>query len=107
MNIGMMNSTSVWDVGKLSPAQNMKNLASGEKRSVEDSFGDVLTRALGKVNDLELKSDEMIQKMIVEPDKVNIHEVTALMSQAEMALSMTKAVTDRVVTAYREIVNLR
>jgi flagellar hook-basal body complex protein FliE len=45
--------------------------------------------------------------MITEPSKINIHDVTTLLSQSEMALSMTKAITDRVINAYREITSLR
>lgn len=77
------------------------------KANVVESFGDTFTSALGKVNNLQVQSDKMVQKMITQPGKVNIHEVTTLLSQAEMSLSMTKAITDRVVTAYREITNLR
>ncbi len=78
----------------------------GETNVVE-SFGKVLSKALGEVNSLQNQSDKMVQMMITHPDKVNIHDVTTLMSQAEMSLSMTKVVTDRVINAYREITNLR
>lgn len=78
-----------------------------DKANVVESFGNAFSTALGKVNNLQVQSDKMVQKMITQPGKVNIHEVTTLLSQAEMSLSMTKAVTDRVITAYREITNLR
>ncbi len=78
-----------------------------DQPNVVESFGNVLTKALGQVNDIQIQSDKMVQTMITSPDKVNIHEVTTMLSQAEMALSMTKAVTDRVISAYRDITNLR
>ncbi|MDH4128066.1 MAG: flagellar hook-basal body complex protein FliE [Spirochaetota bacterium] len=89
----------------INPAMNIKS-KSNDKNVIE-SFGDVFSKALGQVNNLELKADTMVQTMITNPGKVNIHEVTALLSQAEMAVSMTKAVTDRVINAYRDITNLR
>lgn len=78
-----------------------------ENYNVIQSFGDAFKKALGEVNDLQLQSDGLVQKMITEPSKVNIHDVTMLLSQAEMSLAFTKAVTDRVINAYREITNLR
>ena len=89
----------------INPAVNSKS--NSKDRNIIESFGDVFSKALGQVNDLQLKSDSMAQMMITNPGKVNVHEVTTLLSQAEMALSMTKAVTDRVINAYREITNLR
>lgn len=78
-----------------------------ETKNIVGSFSEVLTRALSDVNELEVSSDQMIQKMIIEPQSVQLHELTTLLSQAEMALSMTKAITERVIQAYREITNLR
>ena len=85
----------------------VSNKSNSKDRNVIESFADVFSKALGQVNNLELKADAMTQTMITNPGKVNIHEITTLLSQAEMALSMTKAVTDRVINAYREITNLR
>jgi flagellar hook-basal body complex protein FliE len=45
--------------------------------------------------------------MIVEPESVSIHSVMIAAQKAELALSMAKAVSDRVVRAYTEITNMR
>ncbi len=103
MNISSMN-TPVFIREMITPSSPFK--VKDQPNAVE-SFGDVLNKALGQVNDLQVQSDKMVQTMITNPDKVNIHEVTTMLSQAEMALSMTKAVTDRVISAYRDITNLR
>ncbi len=83
------------------------NFVGQKKENPVESFGSLLKGALGKVNDLQINSDKMMQTMITNPGKVNIHDVTTLMSQAEMALAFSKTVTDRVVNAYREITSLR
>jgi len=101
MNVSAFNSESITNLLTLKSAE-----AKSESNPVE-SFSDVLKNAFFKVSDLQNKSDSMVQQMITNPGKVNVHDVTALMSQSEMALSFTKAVTDRVINAYREVTNLR
>lgn len=74
---------------------------------VEKSFGELLKNALKKVNDLQLKSDEMTTKMIVSPDEVNIHDVMITAQKAQLSLNFVKAIRDRVIRAYQEIMNMR
>lgn len=71
------------------------------------SFDTLLSKSFGKVNNLLIQSDKATQKMIVEPESVSIHTVMIAAQKAEMALSLAKAVTDRVVRAYAEITSLR
>jgi flagellar hook-basal body complex protein FliE len=73
----------------------------------ERSFGDLLLGALGSVNDSQLKSMDLTQQMITEPDSVNVHDVTIALAEANLALSMTKSIVDRALAAYREIINIR
>ncbi len=74
---------------------------------VEESFGKLLFGALNEVNSAQLKSMELTQKMITDPDSVNIHDVTIAIAKANLSLSMTKAIADRAIRAYREIINIR
>jgi len=73
----------------------------------EKSFGDLLFGALGSVNDSQLTSMDLTQKMITNPDSVNIHDVTIALAEANLALSMTKSIVDRAGAAYRESINVR
>ncbi|HOG65402.1 MAG TPA: flagellar hook-basal body complex protein FliE [Spirochaetota bacterium] len=74
---------------------------------VAKSFNSLLSDSFGKVNNLLVQSDRTTQQMIVEPESVSIHTVMIAAQKAEMALSLAKAVTDRVIRAYSEITNLR
>ncbi len=80
---------------------------SKKNEDVEKSFGALLNNALKRVNDLQIKSDEMTQKMIAYPDEVNIHDVMIAAQKAKMSLEFVKAIRDRVVKAYQEIINMR
>ena len=73
----------------------------------EASFGKLFFQSLGQVNDLQVRAQDLSQALITDPDSVDIHDVTVALAEANLALSMTKAIIDRAIRAYREIVNIR
>ena len=73
----------------------------------EEGFGRALAAALGQVNDLQTRSMTMAQAMVTDPDSVDIHDVTIALAEANLSLSMTKAIMDRAIRAYQEIINVR
>jgi flagellar hook-basal body complex protein FliE len=74
---------------------------------VSTSFADSLMKALGKVNDMQTDSEDLMQKMMFQPESVDIHTVMIAAQKAEVSLSFTKAVRDEAIRAYRELINLR
>ena len=74
---------------------------------VSESFSQVLNNAIGKVNNLQVDSEELTQKMIHEPESVDIHTVMIAAQKAEIALNFTKSVRDEAIRSYRELMNLR
>ena len=74
---------------------------------IEQSFGEMLMGALGNVNDSQLTAMDLSQKMVTDSSSVNVEEVTIALANANMALSMTKSIVDRALSAYREIINLK
>ena len=91
---------------------NSKHLAGvGEKPAgaadVESAFGELLLKALNQVNDSQVTAVDLAQQMITDPESVDVHDVTIALAEANLALSMTKAVVDRALAAYREIINVR
>ena len=73
----------------------------------EGDFGALLMNALNGVNDLQQESQDLAARMITDPDTVDTHDVTIAMAKANLAVSMTKAVVDRALQAYTNIINLR
>ena len=63
--------------------------------------------ALNKVNNLQVESDDLAQKMIYEPETVDIHQVMIAAQKAELAITFTKSVRDEAIRAYRDLINLR
>ena len=74
---------------------------------VTTSFADSLMKAVGKVNDLQIDSENLQGKMIYDPESVDIHTVMIATQKAEVALNFAKAVRDEAIRAYRELINLR
>ena len=82
-------------------------LKASKDDNVVNSFGKMLNNAMKKVNNLQIESGQLTNKMITEPNKVNIHEVMIAVQKAQFALNFTKAIRDRVVRAYQTIINMR
>ncbi|MEW5813889.1 MAG: flagellar hook-basal body complex protein FliE [Spirochaetota bacterium] len=70
-------------------------------------FGKILEDTLRGVNDLQQQSTALSQQMLVDPDSVDAHDVTIAMAKASTALSLAKAIIDRALKAYNEIINVR
>jgi len=75
--------------------------------SPEADFGKLLARAFNQVNELQHNSMELGQQLITDPESVDIHDVTIAMAEANLSLSMTKAIVDRALRAYKEIISTR
>src|SRR5271169_6155020 len=89
------------------PAASGAAFPGGQAGAAEQSFGDLLMGALGNVNDSQLNAMNLSQKMVTDPKSVNVEDVTIALADANLALSMTKAIVDRALAAYREIINIR
>jgi flagellar hook-basal body complex protein FliE len=80
---------------------------AAQNKGVEGNFGALLMNALGGVNDSQLKAMDLSKAMVTDPNSVNVEDVTIALADANLAISMTKAVVDRALAAYREIINVR
>jgi len=74
---------------------------------VSSSFAEVLKGAVNRVNNLQVDSETLNEKMVFEPESVDIHTVMIAQQKAELALTFTKAVRDEAIRAYRDLINLR
>lgn len=99
------------DIVKLARTNPAHIVGAGEaapsSKGVEQKFGDLLMSALGGVNDSQLNAMELSKKMVTDPSSVNVEDVTIALADANLAISMTKAIVDRALAAYREIINVR
>ncbi len=73
----------------------------------QSPFASLLLDSLNAVNAQQQTADALAVQAVVDPDSVNTHDVTIAAARANMSLSITKSVVDRVIQAYREIQNVR
>ncbi len=71
------------------------------------SFEDAMLQAMNGVNDDQLASSNAIERMLVDPDSIEAHDVTIAMAKANMSLNITRTVLDRVVRAWKDLINTR
>jgi flagellar hook-basal body complex protein FliE len=93
--------------GLLSTRAAEPQAAASPAEAAEGSFGSLFLRALGQVNDQQLRAQDLSQALVTDPESVDIHDVTIALAEANLSLSMTKAIIDRAIRAYREIINIR
>jgi flagellar hook-basal body complex protein FliE len=99
-----LNRTDPRHLGSFSAARVASKTSAA---SPEADFWQILASAFNQVNELQHNSMELGQQMITDPDSVDIHDVTIAMAEANLSLSMTKAIVDRALRAYREIISTR
>lgn len=74
---------------------------------LNSSFANALNQALGNVEELNQRSEDLTNKAIYEPDTVEAHEVLIAAQKSRFALNLTKTVADGVVRSFRELTNPR
>jgi flagellar hook-basal body complex protein FliE len=79
----------------------------GANAAAPASFEDALLKALDGVSASQAKSDDILTKMVVDPDSVDIQDVTIAMAEANMSLNLAKTILSRVVTAWKDVINTR
>ena len=71
------------------------------------SFQDYILDAVKSVNQKQLDVSALQEKLITNPDEVDIHDVTIAMSKAQLSLNMAQTVIDRLVQGWSEITTTR
>jgi len=70
------------------------------------SFSKLLEDNLNKVNNLQVKSNEMTEQFAL-GNIDNVHDVTIAAQKASTALNLTVAVQNKVMDAYNEIMRMQ
>ena len=83
------------------------NAARDGLKKTSVSFDNYLIDAVNKMNDQQMNVADIEQKLITEPESVDIHDVTVAMAKARMSLNLAKTVIDRLVQGWSEITTTR
>jgi len=99
-------SLNVNSVSNLSGLDITNKAGKGTSSSGSMSFSDVINDAISKVNDLQVESSQKTEEFITGVSD-DIHSVIIAGSKADLALQMTLQVRNKVMEAYKEIMNMQ
>lgn len=88
------------------PKLTMANATAKPAETKGTSFGDVINDAINKVNNLQVESSQKTEDFITGVSD-DIHSVIIAGSKADLALQMTLQVRNKVMEAYKEIMNMQ
>ena len=80
---------------------------TGSVASNGGSFENYLLDAVEKLNGSQVDVDKLGEKLITDPDSVDIHDVTIAMAKAQMSLTLAQTVVDRVITGWTNLSQTR
>lgn len=98
MNIQSIGTSSILSNTGLDTANLQKESST--------TFSEVLSDAIGKVNELELNANKNIEALIKGED-ISMHEVMLSMQESQLSLQALIEVRNKVVEAYQEISKLQ
>ncbi len=67
------------------------------------SFGEMLTKAIGEVNELQLEADQKVEGMIVGDKGVTPHQAMIALEKADVSFQIMNQVRSKIIRAYEEI----
>jgi flagellar hook-basal body complex protein FliE len=76
-------------------------------RPATASFEQTILKAFDAMNEKQVKTDELAQQMIVDPESVDAHDVTIAMAEANLSLKIAQTTIDRVIKSWNEITTTR
>jgi len=71
------------------------------------TFEDAMLNALDKVSGSQLRASDLQKQAIINPDSVDIHDITIAQAEASMALGITRNILSRLVQSWRDLINTR
>src|SRR5690554_5475111 len=82
-----------------------KQVAHATPYEAQQSFANTLKNAISSVNEQQITSDTMTNKLITGQD-VDLHEVMISAQKASITLNTTIEVRNKVIEAYQEIMRM-
>jgi len=71
------------------------------------TFEDVMLQALDKVSGAQNFVSELEKEAIINPDSVDIHDITIAQAEASMSFSIVRNVLSRLVQDWKDLINTR
>ena len=87
-------------------------LALREKTGAEaitraGTFEQAMLQALDKVSGAQQRVSDLEKEAIINPNSLDVHDITIAQAQADMALNITRNILSRLVQGWRDLINTR
>lgn len=86
---------------------NLQKTIGAEGITRAGTFEQTMLTALDKVSGAQKFASHMQQEAIINPDSVDIHDITVAQAEASMALGIARNVLSRLVQGWRDLINTR
>ena len=83
------------------------NLIDNATRPQTASFEQTFLAAFDKMNEQQIHTNELSQQMMIDPESVDVHDVTIAMAEAKLSLKLAQSVIDRVIKGWIDITTNR
>jgi len=70
-------------------------------------FSETMLKALDRVSAYQKHHDYLAEQSIIDPDSVNVEDIAMAEAQASMSLNITRTILNRIVQAWKDIINTR
>jgi flagellar hook-basal body complex protein FliE len=71
------------------------------------TFEHAMLQALDKVSGSQHFASELQTEAIINPDSIDVHDVTMAQAEASMALNITRNILNRLTQGWRDLINTR
>jgi flagellar hook-basal body complex protein FliE len=71
------------------------------------TFEEAMLQALDKVSGAQQRATNLEREAIINPDMVDVHDVTLAQAEASMSLGITRVILSRLVQGWRDLINTR
>lgn len=71
------------------------------------SFAELLREGVERVNQAQQSHEALATQAIINPNEVDVHDVTIAAAQADLSIQLARNIIDRALNTYRELTTLR
>lgn len=101
-----MNNVSFPSVSRVFQKNNEIQTSTSTPYEAQKSFASVLKQSIEKVNEAQIQSDTMTQKLAL-GENVDLHQVMVASQKASVSLQATMEIRNKVIEAYQEIMRMQ
>jgi flagellar hook-basal body complex protein FliE len=93
--------------GNGNKAINLEKTIGAEGITMAGTFEHAMLQALDKVSGAQIHTSNLQKEAIINPDSVDIHDITIAQAEASMSLGITRNILSRLVQGWRDLINTR